>query len=759
MRRGTILTRLLLGVALLCAGCSAGGSSAGTTAAPPPGPVARSGMTLTVEVPESPRAVRARSLVSSVVVEVADPNVADPGTLSGRRVVANGAVVLDGQPSNSPSQSQSQRVVQVNVLEVPPGQWDIYVFGVDGDGRILANAQPFRLDVQPGQLYTRNVQLSPVGTITQLAINPPNPQIAPGTNQAFRAIATLLVGGTQDVTTQVVWSSSNPAVATIDTQGIASSVAPGNTTITAQFQGLTATTQLTVLAGVTVVSISVAPQNAVATVGATQQFTALGQLSDGSTQDLTVTVTWSSSAPGVASINGAGLATALSAGATNITATFQALNASTNFTVTPVPLVSIAVTPTPAALPIGGTVQLTATGTFADGSTQDLSGSVVWASSNASVAMVGATGLVTAVGAGPANITATLGAISGQVAVTVQQLKVVIASDLDPELSSYLVDPATGNLTLADTQDLLPTGNAPFGVAAHPNGRFVYTLLGDPDNSIHVCPIDPVTGNLGAPAFVVATGVADAEALAVGPQFLYTGHFGGGDIRAFQLNADGSLIDRGTTVSGLGNVTDLTLLQSGGTERFLYAMDEFAGPNPLVFGFAINANGSLGAQVLPAAGQDPGTGVTDLAARPNTLTIQTLCTPGGLGNFNQIVVADLASGSMGAAVLGTSPAADGQGLIFDPTGQFVYTMHSNTTNGAQSFTFDGAGNPVLISGLVNLANPLKDLAVDPQNRFLYVLQDAVAGQVNLFRLTAGALGAALPSGVTVDNGKRILVMP
>ena len=64
-------------------------------------------------------------------------------------------------------------------------------------------------------------------------------------------------------------------------------------------------------------------------VGQTAQFTAIGTYGNAnhpSKKDITSTVTWSSSAPGVATVSSTGLATAVGAGSVTITATAQAYN-------------------------------------------------------------------------------------------------------------------------------------------------------------------------------------------------------------------------------------------------------------------------------------------------------------------------------------------------------------------------------------------------------------------------------------------------
>ncbi|HAS55300.1 MAG TPA: hypothetical protein DCS42_14830 [Nitrospiraceae bacterium] len=83
------------------------------------------------------------------------------------------------------------------------------------------------------------------------------------------------------------------------------------------------------------VSLTIAPADSSITLGATQQFTATGTYSDGSTQDLTSSVTWTSSDTTVAPIDSAGLATSAGAGSTTIKATSGNISGSTSLTVTP----------------------------------------------------------------------------------------------------------------------------------------------------------------------------------------------------------------------------------------------------------------------------------------------------------------------------------------------------------------------------------------------------------------------------------------
>src|SRR6266851_9739947 len=133
----------------------------------------------------------------------------------------------------------------------------------------------------------------------------------------------------------------------------------------------------------TLVSIGVTPANPNLPQGLIRQFTATGTYSDSSTQDLTAQVAWSSSNTGVATIDSAGLATSVAAGTTTITATLGLVSGNTTLTVTNATLSTIDVTPTDPSIANGTTQQFTATGTYSDFTTQDLTTQVAWSSSAA----------------------------------------------------------------------------------------------------------------------------------------------------------------------------------------------------------------------------------------------------------------------------------------------------------------------------------------------------------------------------------------
>src|SRR5208283_2746852 len=113
--------------------------------------------------------------------------------------------------------------------------------------------------------------------------------------------------------------------------GLAKGLAPGSTNITATVNGISDSATL-VVTDATIVSISVTPVGRSIPVGTKLAYTATGTFSDGSTQSLKGDATWASDQPGVATISGAGSATGVGAGTTDISATFGAVTGSTVLT-------------------------------------------------------------------------------------------------------------------------------------------------------------------------------------------------------------------------------------------------------------------------------------------------------------------------------------------------------------------------------------------------------------------------------------------
>ena len=166
-------------------------------------------------------------------------------------------------------------------------------------------------------------------------------------------------------------------------------------------------------------SISVSPISIFLAVGETKQFTAQGTTVNGDTSDVSGSATWESSSTSVATVDSTGKVTAVGAGNSTITASKDGVSSSGSLIVDLQPLSTIDITPNLPTVASGSTLQLTATGTFADNTHRILTNQVAWSSGTSSVATVNTSGVVTGVSAGTSQITATVSTSTGSVTGTV----------------------------------------------------------------------------------------------------------------------------------------------------------------------------------------------------------------------------------------------------------------------------------------------------------------------------------------------------
>jgi hypothetical protein len=263
------------------------------------------------------------------------------------------------------------------------------------------------------------------GTLTSITVSPADPTIATGTKHQFTAMATFSNGTMLDWTTAADWSTSNAGAVTISnsfgSNGLATSLVSGSSgtisviTITATdtANNISGTAALTV---VDPISITVKPNAPFMPMGgAAHQFAATALLSSSTptiVQVLTSLATWTTKDQSIATVNSKGLVTPsrINTGTTDIiasieTGTSSTVIGSTTLNVTPSALDFIQVTPTVQIISFATTTQqqFTATGTFMDTTTQIMTQSVHWHSSNTGIATISNTvptnGLALATGA------------------------------------------------------------------------------------------------------------------------------------------------------------------------------------------------------------------------------------------------------------------------------------------------------------------------------------------------------------------------
>lgn len=255
---------------------------------------------------------------------------------------------------------------------------------------------------------------------TDLRITPPDSRLAVGWVADLHALATLSDQTQVDLTQTAQWSSSNPAVATVDQGGHVSGVAPGPVTIRAISGALSATATLTITTStITAIEVQNPQADQPLVVGQQLQLEAVGVFSDGSTVDVTDEVLWTSTTPGVATIDASGVALAVGAGETEITASLGVVTSAPSPLVVEAEIVNIIISPNNPTMQVGGQQRFTATGIHADGSESDVTGQVTWVSSDPTLASFGGSGLLTAHAAGTVFVRAVLGSEDGRTEVLV----------------------------------------------------------------------------------------------------------------------------------------------------------------------------------------------------------------------------------------------------------------------------------------------------------------------------------------------------
>lgn len=274
------------------------------------------------------------------------------------------------------------------------------------------------------------------------------------------ATATIEVGATQTYTAKnqagvaiaacaLRWNSNNTAIATVASTGIATAQANGSAVITASVvvakKTLTGTAQLIVAAPV--VSVTLDPSTATLSVGGTQQLVATPR--DAAGAPLTGrSVSWSSSAPGVATVSAGGLVTAVATGTATITATSEGKTGTAAITVRP-PVARVTVTPATATIDVGQTQQLAAS-TF-DAQDVALSGRIVtWSINDETRATVSALGVVTGKAAGVVTVTATSEGIAGTSTITIR-----------PPIGAVRLSADSAQLAVGDETTLVATVYGP----------------------------------------------------------------------------------------------------------------------------------------------------------------------------------------------------------------------------------------------------------------------------------------------------------
>ena len=278
-----------------------------------------------------------------------------------------------------------------------------------------------------------------VGVLASVTLSSPQTVLQPQQQSTATAV---LKDVNNIVTTGIVsWTSSNPSVASVTSNGVVTALSSGSTTITATSGVISGTLSYTVPSVSTVTVSTTTP-----TLQPTQPGQATVTLLGSNAQPaLNRVMVWSSSNPAVAVVSNTGFISAIASGTADITVTSEG---KTGFVVVTVPPVN-SVTITSPSLTVQPTASISATANLFDASNQPATNrAITWTSSNPSAVSVTQTGTLTGVAPGTSTITATSEGKSGTITVSVPPVATITVTA--PATTRQPGQTVTASFTLLD---------------------------------------------------------------------------------------------------------------------------------------------------------------------------------------------------------------------------------------------------------------------------------------------------------------------
>lgn len=310
----------------------------------------------------------------------------------------------------------------------------------------------------PVGLASCGTDTTPINSsVVAIRLTPDAATLHPGETQLF-AIQQVWTNGTTTagLAKNAVWTSSDPAIATVAATGEATMVAVGDATITAKMGARLAKAVLHVQDRA-VLAVHVSPPLTTLTMGGHGQLLATAIYDDGSSGDVSAKAVWSSGDPTTVTVDAKGLVTAIQGGSAEVTATLGLLSDAAMVNVTQNNLIALVLEPAAQNVTVGGKVQINAYGIYATGPRVDVTTQATWSSLDTSIVTVNSSGQVTGVKAGQTSVRATL---AGLHADSVMDVKAKL-------LVAVQVTPALATIALGGTQAFVATANYDDGTTAN----------------------------------------------------------------------------------------------------------------------------------------------------------------------------------------------------------------------------------------------------------------------------------------------------
>lgn len=494
---------------------------------------------------------------------------------------------------------------------------------------------------------------------------------------------------TQDLTSQVTWSTSSANVATVSSGGMITGEGAGTAVITASIKGFTgllsATSSVTVTSSTTggggnndITALSIIPSaQTVSSPGATATYEAVGTTAGGASVNVNGLVVWSSSSTEIATVNAStGVVTAVGPGTATISAEYTnadqtVATGTATFTVTGIgstdnDITTVTIIPGSQSVPSpGDTATYVAIGTTGSGSTVSMQGLVTWTSSSPQIATVNAqTGVATAVGQGTSTITAQYINADKTTATGVATLTVTGSGTTNSDVTGVSIIPSAQTVASpGDTVAYTATGTTASGLTENLTGQVIWS-----SSATNIATIDAATG--------IATAVSQGTTT-------ITAQFTNADKTVATGTATMTVNTSGNTNSDITSITIIPGSQSvaapGLTASFIAVGTTSSGATVSLQGLALWTSSSTSIATITS-----GTGVaTGVSAGTATITAQ-------YSNADKTVASGSASFTVLAGATQTYTSVtilpSSQTITSGGTGKFIALATSGTTGLIQDVT-------------------------------------------------------------------------
>ncbi|WP_339390061.1 Ig-like domain-containing protein, partial [Vibrio neptunius] len=402
--------------------------------------------------------------------------------------------------------------------------------------------------------------------ITSISVTPSLVSIAKGQNQAMTATAIYSDNTSSDISDSVTWRPADSSTATVTSNGVLSSSNLGTTTLIALKEGITSNPVNVEVTNAVITDITVTPPNVSVAKGQTQALTATATYSDNTSSDISDSITWIPIDTSIAAATSSGVLSGSNIGTTTLTAVKDGVASNTvNVEVTNAVITDISLTPSIITVAKGHNQTATATATYSDNTTSNISDSVTWIPVDTTTATVTPQGQVTGVDVGTTTLTAVKDGI------TSNSIDVDVTNAV---MTGLTLSPPLIGVVKGQTQAITVTANYSDGTSSDVSQSVAWWIPADTDE-MSVTSDGMVTGLTPGSRTITASKNGFTKSIDVNVCYLDSNGLEGKCIDLFETNGKGKWFTSTPSVAyldslGLGGSNHTDGIQSGKFYRFTW---------------------------------------------------------------------------------------------------------------------------------------------------------------------------------------------